>query len=559
MISTDKIACNILADLLVAHGVEHVVLSPGSRNAPLIMAMARRRELHTHVVVDERSAAFMALGLSNQTGRPVAMVCTSGTALLNYAPAVAEAYYRGVPIVAISADRPEEWIDQDDSQTLWQQDALRPYVKRAYDISARLNFDNAEWWVRRAVNDALLEAVSGRKGPVHINVRLDAPLNAEAEYRAASAAPIRTVEMPVELPAIEMLHLADQLASPRKVLIVAGFMPPDRRLNETLEALASLPNFAVMTETLSNLKSAKFISRIDATLSAMNSQDKYELQPEVVITIGGALVSRHIKEWLRSLPRLEHWHVGVTHTTVDCFKHLTLKVPIPPTAFMQQLAKAMNNFTAESYYAGFWAKARKKGMNKVKNYLRGLPWSDFKALSMVFGNIPAGWNVHLSNGTPVRYAQLFDCSGLHRCDCNRGVSGIDGCTSTALGASIGYNGVTLLITGDMSFQYDLAAITSELLTPRFKIIVMDNGGGGIFRFISSTRELPELQPYFVTHNHLDTYWLGMAYKIRHFKVENEEQFRMLFPDFIAEDREPAIFVIKTDGVKSARILKEFFQ
>ncbi len=123
MLTTDKLSCNILADLLAAHGVREVVLSPGSRNAPLVIALNRRSDLRCHVVIDERSAAFIALGMAIQSDAPTAIVCTSGTALLNYAPAVAEAFYRRIPLIVISADRPEEWIDQDDSQTIWQQDA----------------------------------------------------------------------------------------------------------------------------------------------------------------------------------------------------------------------------------------------------------------------------------------------------------------------------------------------------------------------------------------------------------------------------------------------------
>ena len=134
MESTAKKQCNILVDVLIAHGIRHFVMSPGSRNAPIIVALARRDGIERHVVVDERSAAFIALGLAQQTGEPVAVVCTSGTALLNYAPAVAEAYYQKLPLIVISADRPMEWIDQDDSQTIRQYEALAQFVKKSYDL-----------------------------------------------------------------------------------------------------------------------------------------------------------------------------------------------------------------------------------------------------------------------------------------------------------------------------------------------------------------------------------------------------------------------------------------
>ena len=253
MLSTSHLSCNILADLLTAHGVRHAVLSPGSRNTPLILALTRREGMECHVVVDERSAAFIALGMSLQAGEPVALVCTSGTALLNYAPAVAEAFYRHVPLVVISADRPEEWIDQDDSQTIWQQDALAPYVKRSCDISARIDFPNGPWWTDRMINDVLLECRGGRPGPVHINVRLDAPLNTQKEYAEGEARVVTMISPAAVLPVSEARVIAMPLASPRKVLVIAGFHEPDEKLNRALIKLASLPNVAVMTESISNM------------------------------------------------------------------------------------------------------------------------------------------------------------------------------------------------------------------------------------------------------------------------------------------------------------------
>ena len=173
MESTDKEVCNILADVAVAHGVRRVVISPGSRNAPLIVALARRAEIGKYVIVDERSAAFAALGMSQQLGEPVMLVCTSGTAVLNYAPAIAEAYYQKLPLIVVSADRPKEWIDQDDSQTIRQFEVLSQFVKKSYDIPARCDDDTARWYANRIVNDAMIEALSGRRAPVHINVQLD--------------------------------------------------------------------------------------------------------------------------------------------------------------------------------------------------------------------------------------------------------------------------------------------------------------------------------------------------------------------------------------------------
>ena len=177
METSAKISCQILVDLLVANNITNVVISPGSRNAPLVIAISRCEALNKHIVIDERSAAFVALGMAIETGTPTVLVCTSGTAVLNYSPAIAEAYYRRVPIIVVSADRPVEWIDQDDSQTLRQYEALANYVKRSYNIPDNINNDTSIWYVNRIINDAIMNATSGRLAPVHINMQFDEPLN----------------------------------------------------------------------------------------------------------------------------------------------------------------------------------------------------------------------------------------------------------------------------------------------------------------------------------------------------------------------------------------------
>lgn len=558
MQSTSHLSCNLLADLLTAHGVRRAVLSPGSRNTPLILALSRRQEMECHVVIDERSASFIALGMSIQTGEPVALVCTSGTALLNYAPAVAEAFYRHIPLVVISADRPEEWIDQDDSQTIWQQDALAPYVKRSCDISARIDFPNGPWWTDRMINDVLLECVNGRPGPVHINVRLDAPLHTLSEYDRGSARVVTMISPVAQLPVSEARALAMSLASPRKVLIIAGFHQPDEKLNRALTRLASLPNVAVMTESISNMHSPKFIDRIDSTLCRLTDGERESMRPDTVITLGGAIVSRHIKDWLRNIPELDHWHVGISHTTIDCFKHLSRRIDMDATVFMGQMAAALQPHRAASQYAALWHEVADRARRLHDAYVAAAQWSDLKAMAGIFARLPRRCNLHLSNGTPIRYAQLLNHPRIHRSECNRGVSGIDGCTSTALGASVYYLDSTLLISGDMSFQYDLAALSSTLMTPRFKMIVICNGGGGIFRFIPATSSLPETERYFAVGTRLPLRDLCNGYGIAFFEADSDESLAESMQAMLAVTDRPALLAVHTPPEISALTLKNYF-
>lgn len=559
MQNTVNFASRCLVDLLERHGVNQVFASPGSRNTPLLIALSRSEVIKTQMVVDERVAAFMALGFSTITSKPVAIVCTSGTALLNYAPAVAEAYYRKAPLIVISADRPAEWIDQDDSQTLRQRDALANFVKNSYDIPA-IDTENMRWYADRQINDAILTAISGRPGPVHINIQIDEPIGALSETSGPESRLISMITPREDLPVKDIRELGCTIASPRKVMIIAGFMQPDSTLNKALNKLSRLPNFIVLTETIANLHGNDFISGIDATLSALSEEDKKTLAPDVVITLGGALVSRFVKQYLRTIRPLEHWHVGKSLTTIDCFKTLTLRVEIRPDVFFQQLASAMQPHTGECDFRRRWLAVRDASQSLHQSYVAKAPWSDLKAFATMMPIIPGNYNLQLSNGTPVRYAQLFTSHKVHRSDCNRGVSGIDGSTSTAIGATLAYNAApTLLITGDMSAQYDIGALGSlPSIPPRFKMVVINNGGGGIFRFIKTTRDLDIVESCFEQPCRLPIRELAKAYEFSFFTADSEATLREEFKKFIEETQRPAIIEIITSGEISGTVLKDYF-
>ncbi len=562
MRTTDKVSCNIIISLLVKHGVEEAVVSPGSRNAPLVLAMSRCGAVKKTVVIDERSAAFIALGKASVSGKPVALVCTSGTAVLNYAPAVAEAYYRRVPLIVISADRPMEWIDQDDSQTLRQYEALSHYVKRSYNIPADCSADNMQWYTNRVVNDALLCAVSGRKAPVHINVQLDNPLDGMAcpDDTRWTSRDITRLSALQRLSTDDMKRLLGRCGSSAKIMVIAGFMEPDSELLDALKRLAVRDNVVVMTETVANLPSDMFIGCIDATLSVMDDVHKHDMRPDIVITVGGAIVSRFIKQYLRTTDIKEHWHVGLTDDTVDCFRNLTVSINMAPGCFFKDLAEALPEVDASQCdFRREWHDVAAEGEKVHERYISSVPWCDLSAMRYVFNNLPDGYNIQLSNGTAVRYAQLFPSTAAARCDCNRGVSGIDGSTSTAVGASTIYDGTTLLITGDMSAQYDIGALAAPCITPRFKMIVLCNGGGGIFRFIKSTSQLDELDEYFVVDRPFPIAKLADAYGFRYFEAHDEHTLAASFSNFIAEKEHPSILALYTSSQLSAEILREYFQ
>lgn len=559
--------CRLIVDTIAACGVRTAYCSPGSRNAPLLLALEGHGEIEKHVVVDERSAAFQALGCSLIERRPVVLVCTSGTAVLDYAPAVAEAYYAGVPLIVVSADRPAEWIDQDDSQTIRQHGALANIVKGSFNLRAvpeSVGANEAKerlWAINRTVNEAMLMAADGKPGPVHINVQLGEPLAELAEVDPPSPRAIMQISSEQTLPKNAVKALADDLKG-KKIMLVAGFMQPDNKLDRAVRKLASLPEVAVFAETLSNLHEPQpYASMIDSVLCTLSDDEKERLRPDVVISIGGALVSRMLKQYLREFQPARHLGVGHSNYFCDCFKCLSDRIPVAPAPVLTQLANAIsrsNSPSDSSDYSRSWNLARHRAACSAAEYVAKAPWSDLKAMDAILRRFPND-NVFLSNGTPVRYAQIIP-HDFHAEYCNRGVSGIDGSTSAAVGAGRAYNGYTSLISGDMSWLYDSGA--SALCNPPegMRFFVIDNSGGGIFRFIKSTSGLPEdiLRKYFCSPMTADISGVAEAYGMETREVSDEDALLSKLEWMADDSATPKLLLVHTPPAESAHVLKNFF-
>ena len=562
---TSKDYCRILFDILLKKGVQDVVLSPGSRNAPLLLA-AECRPFRKQVITDERTAAFVACGLSLCSHQPVALVCTSGTALYDYAPAIAEAYYQHIPLIVITADRPMEWIDQDDSQTLHQPGALDKITKFSIDIPVQNSSRPEErWYVNRIINEAVNEALSGRPGPVHINVRLDNPLNEtievfEEELIEENCRIVDYIDN-LDLPPHVYKELSQELAG-KRIMITAGFMQPDDKLNRAVASMAKLPNVVCFCETISNLHLTGNPYNIDTVLSTLNAVDSRTmaaLRPDVVISIGGSLVSRKLKEFLRKYSPAEHWTLGDTSPTSDCFMALTRHIEVSPDKFFKGIAKNLNKavkFCNPLFKATWKERRRLAEISSARFLTNNTEWSELKAFSYMLSDLPSTFNLFLSNGTTVRYAQLFTKNIPHSSFACRGVSGIDGTTAVAAGCAMAYAGRTLLITGDMSMAYDTGVLALRNIPDKFKIIVINNSGGGIFRFIPTTRELEAREKLFCAAPNLPLRQLAEAYGWKYASASSFEELEENYLPFLAS-KQKGVMEIFVDGEISADTLLRF--
>ncbi|MDE6311993.1 MAG: 2-succinyl-5-enolpyruvyl-6-hydroxy-3-cyclohexene-1-carboxylic-acid synthase [Muribaculaceae bacterium] len=554
-----KDSCLMVCDLLEQYGVRNVVLSPGSRNAPIIVAVERSGAFRTRIVIDERSAAFAALGMALASDEPVAVVCTSGTALLNYAPAVAEAYYRRIPLIVVSADRPAEWIDQDDSQTIRQPGALNNIVRATLDVSESIYAGkDGPWWLNRRLNDVLSTAICGPvKGPVHINLQLGEPLvdlipedtprvkgqRIDTIYAYGGSVPTK---------------VARDFAEAGKVLIVVGFTQPATELSVLLDDLAR-SGCVVLKEAQSNVHcmSENVLGCVDATLRGTRRRLEADYVPELVVTMGGALLSRHVKSFLRRNARgARFWSVGYNDHAVDCFQGLQARIEMNPCDFLRAVAQLPSKRDGE--FAKAWREAARCGSSERE--AEAAPWSDLSGVHMLLDGAPAGWNLQASNGTAVRYVQLFESyEKFATVHCNRGVSGIDGCTSTAIGFAQTAAEPTLLLTGDMSAAYDIGALAMNDIPASFRMAVLNNGGGGIFRFIPTTRELPELEKAFVACPRLPLRALADGYGFRYMEAKSKDELAAVLPEFFRESTSPIILNILTPGEQSAATLLNYFK
>ncbi|MCM1440443.1 MAG: 2-succinyl-5-enolpyruvyl-6-hydroxy-3-cyclohexene-1-carboxylic-acid synthase [Roseburia sp.] len=569
---TSKYNCRILLDTLIAKGVKEFIVSPGSRNAPLIIGLENRKNIKIYRCTDERTAGFMALGLSLVKQSPVALCCTSGTALYNYAPAIAEAFYQKIPLIVLSADRPIQWIGQDDSQTLFQFDSLSKIVKRSFEIpDDNPSSKDMDWYVNRLANEAINVAMQPQKGPVHINIRFDNPLSNLSDIKDKSN--IRIIDN-ADVATYNPLALRKygEMLKDKKILIVAGFMPPDNKLNRVLQKYESIPNVKILCETLSNLHLKGNPYAIDRIFSVIeNSNDSnnlYEnLRPDIVIAIGGALVSRKLKEFIRQFTPKEMWTLADTDLSVDCFKSLTKHFNIFPTQFFTGIFRYISKNQTENVEDGVntkisynqrWKNFLNISYRKDEEFFANCKcWSELYALKSIFNNINPSTNLFLSNGTVVRYGQLFAEIIPHAVYGNRGVSGIEGTNATALGVSIGYNNNTILITGDMSFSYDTAVLGLKKYSNRLKIIVINNSGGGIFRFIPVSRNLDCREDAFCVDPKVPVKGLASAYGWEYIYADNSDDFDKKFKEF-EKFNGNAILELKFDPETSSKHLLEYF-
>ena len=457
---------NILTALLVANCVKRAVVCPGSRNAPIVHNLHVCPDIICHPVTDERSAGFYALGMALSTGQPVAVCVTSGTALLNLQPAVAEAFYRHVGLIVISADRPQAWIGQLDGQTLPQPGALGGFVGKAVSLPEPSS-DIERWHCNRLVNEALITAKQGQ--PVHINVPISEPLFLFDNVRLPDERVITYHPAPFTQAPSLIPQLLSDYGQARRPMVVIGQCHYNKGIEAVIGQLSS--HAVVLSEALANPSGGQLF---DGVLH--RSGDDRRLLPDFLLYCGDTVVSKRLKHFLRTEIK-SVWEVssdGQIHDTFRCLKHVMSGQPMD---VLPLLAQASNSHSSE--YVALWQKELKRQEDLLAACQPAYSeMAAVKCFEESVRTLDAECYVHYANSSAVRLANIF---ARHYVWCNRGVNGIEGSLSTAAGFSLTTNRKVFCVIGDLSFFYDQNALWNTELGGNLRILLLNNGCGGIFR------------------------------------------------------------------------------
>jgi 2-succinyl-5-enolpyruvyl-6-hydroxy-3-cyclohexene-1-carboxylate synthase len=561
---SNKENVNILTALLVVHGIRHAVVCPGSRNSPIVHNLNECPDIQCWPVTDERSAGFYALGLALLNEEPVAVCVTSGTALLNLAPAVAEAYYQHVPLVVISADRPPQWIDQLDGQTLPQPDALGHFVKKAVTLIEPHN-DEGHWYCNRLVNEALIDVYGREKQPVHINVPISEPL---FQFDVAQLPIERGVGRAQGKVNHQDIALGDwsplrEFWRAKRPMVIVG----QNRLF-SLNDISTLSKHAVILHE--SIGCHEGTSHFDEVLYAMDNSD--ELLPDFVIYGGGTIVSKRLKSFLRKAKNAYFWECsqdgqlhdtfmnvdGVIEGKIDDVLELFNDYLEDISYYEEAYDEKLGTLSDTSEFVACWETLLLKAHTLADQYVPAYSqMAAVKHFEYVVGLLDCSPAVHFGNSSAVRLANIYS-KGFNYC--NRGVNGIEGSLSTAAGFSCVTDVKVCCVIGDLSFFYDQNALWNQNLRGNLRILLMNNGKGGIFNMLKGLEQSPARDKYVAAEHHTSAAGICQQNNVGYMKAENMEEMQYGINRLLqAESDRPMLLEVFTDAAEDERVFRDYYK
>lgn len=553
--------CTVFIRELFQRGVRHLVISPGSRSTPLTLAAAAHPGMKKHVILDERSAAFTALGIGKYTGKPAVLICTSGTAAANYYPAVIEAYQSGVPLVLATADRPPELRNTDANQTIDQIELFGKFVLSFRDVSEPSGDDPELNSIIEITGNSFEESLNG-KGPVHLNFPFTKPLEPEKGFVETIVSENETLANKTDT------HFAKEqystgtrsysklypiLDSAKKPLIIIGQLPAGVAVKPIIKLAENL-NCPVLSE-MGCHNSSNYIQGFEGFLR--NNEVADQLSPDLILRFGLQPASKSL------LLALDLWKPD---------HHIYVKPPSEKKETSLQATDTLewngDDFAAEalsgaqSYWLDQWQEAAEKYKeykNRLANHFTSL--TDGHVYEHLSSQLPPDWWIFFSNSFPARDRSMFGQWKGQEIYTNRGASGIDGVSSTHIGIGIASSKPGILFTGDLAFLHDSnALLNSRLLSSPLVIVVINNKGGSIFRMLPIASHEAYFDTYFETPQQVDISQLCASHNLHYQKIESKDQLAEFHLHDFLEDTDGFLHVIefRTDPDASMQLRRKLW-
>ena len=540
-----------IVDILFTLGVEDVVISPGSRNAPLTNAFYAKFGSKCTSIVDERSAAYYALGKSLQTQKPSILVCTSGTAALNYAPAVAEAFFQGVPLLVLTADRPPELIGQQDNQTIYQTNLYGKNVKESFEFPTDVLTNSELKKCEQIIQEAFEKSTRGFNGPVHINIPLREPLYEELPK---SNSVVLTPEISEKEKSFSLPNeFLERWNNANSIYIICGQSSPNNELEEALDRIEKDQRVVVFAEAISNIRKGVTICSPDVSINAKDKNIQ-NFGSTLVLYLGGHVVSKKLKNFLQEQTHANFYFVEDSGREIDTYRLLKDTLRISPSNLLNALP--LKEGKANSFKK-YWEEKQASCLKKSREYLEHIPFSDLKVYEKISELLPPNAIVFAGNSSAVRYLHYFEQKD-RTFYANRGTSGIDGCLSTAAGIASKINREVYAILGDMSFIYDSNALWNRDFPKNLKIIVVNNKGGGIFKLIQGPSDHDSYNDFFKAHHPAQINKIAEAFGFKHIYCSTNEHLTQSIQQITEKNVDRVILEIETPDDGDTETTKNFF-
>lgn len=526
MFVNDKMVLQLVA-LLKKFGIRKIVVSPGSRHNKLINSLQIDAFFELYLIVDERSAGFFALGLIQESGEPVAVACSSGTACMNYGSAVVEAFYQRLPLLVLSSDRVPELLNQCEDQMYDQGSSFIGCTKYHCQLPV-VDTPRDEWYCNRLINEALIELTHHGRGPVHINIPF--AQHHGTSYDVQTLPDARKITMhQLPMNPSEWKLISSRLVG-KKVMIVWGqSVEPLKTVEYAENDFAKVYDAVVLTDKMSNCHADNAIVNTTITMSIMKNNQASALQPDIVISVGANYIfNNELKAYLKH-GKAEHWQVGLEDKVCDPFHTLTDIFEMPEHHFFEMLKENCKVATKGGYYHGW------KSISDIPA-LPDMQYCELYAITQLMSQLPENCDLQLANSQTIRMAHYIPIKNGIRVNCNRGVNGIDGSMSTAVGFGADSGRLLYYITGELSFFYDMNSLSIRHLSRKMRILLINNHGGAVMYDKPRNTPVTELPIYLAAgENKVAKGWaesLGFMYLTASTKDEVDEGVKKLLDDSI---------------------------